>query len=84
MNTPEKDPDPLAGFRQGQLGFSLALAVALDLALCIWAGVWADGKFGPRPLWTLVGVVAGLATAGVTVYGLTRRLATKRKPGPKA
>ena len=78
MKTLPKDPDPAAGIVQGQVVFSLALSAALDLALCSVLGVWADGKLGTKPLWTLTGIVVGLATAGTVVFVMLRTVRAKQ------
>ncbi len=49
------------------IGLSVVLSTVIGLAL----GVWLDGKFGTRPLWTLVflglGVLAGFKNIGLAI-----------------
>jgi F0F1-type ATP synthase assembly protein I len=79
MKTPKKVENPAAGLVQGQIGFSLALSAGLDLAVFIVLGVWADRKFGTTPLWTLVGVGVGLASAVAVVFVMARLANAKPK-----
>ncbi len=74
MKPSSRGKDPFAGIRQGQLGFSLALGFAMDLALWIVAGVWADRHFGTRPLWTVVGVFVGIGTAVSLMIAMSRTM----------
>nr|WP_286207071.1 AtpZ/AtpI family protein [Thermomicrobium sp. CFH 73360] len=50
------------------LGFS----VVSSLVLCIGGGVLLDRWLGTMPLFTLAGVVLGLATASYALYELAR------------
>jgi len=79
MKTLPKDSSPAAGIVRGQLVFGLALSAALDLAIWIVLGVWADGKYGTKPLWTLVGIAVGLVTAGTVVFVVMRTVKARQK-----
>lgn len=84
MNRLEEGPGSSGGLPQGQLVFSLALGLALDLAVCIALGFWADRRFGTKPWCTLLGIAVGLATSVATIYGVTRRAARRRDGAPPA
>jgi F0F1-type ATP synthase assembly protein I len=75
---------PSGGLLQGQVAFSLALGLALDLAVCIALGFWADRRFGTRPWFTLLGIALGLGTSVATVYAVTRSAARRRDGDPPA
>jgi F0F1-type ATP synthase assembly protein I len=72
MKSPNDPSGPPTGLQQSQIGFSLALGLALDLAVCIALGFWADRRFGTKPWLTLVGILLGLVTAGATIFAMTR------------
>ncbi len=49
-----------------ELGFT----VGFSLLIGIGVGWWLDGKFGTRPIFTLIGLFLGLASAGYNLYKL--------------
>ena len=46
------------------MGFYIAIAVLLG----IWGGHWLDAKLNTSPLWLIIGLILGIAVAGLGVY----------------
>jgi hypothetical protein len=50
------------------------LGIGWFVAICIvggvWGGAWLDGKLGSSPLLLLIGLLLGLAIAGIGMYRL--------------
>jgi ATP synthase protein I len=42
--------------------------IAICIIIGIWGGVWLDGKTGTSPLFTVVGIILGVAVAFYGVY----------------
>jgi F0F1-type ATP synthase assembly protein I len=61
---PPKDPKPLpGGFAFLNMGFAVAVMVALGVLL----GLWLDSKFHTSPLFLLIGLALGLLMAAMSV-----------------
>lgn len=52
------------------LATGLAFSVIASLVICILGGLFLDQWTGTQPIFTLVGVFLGLATAGYFLYEL--------------
>jgi hypothetical protein len=65
----------------------LGFAIAFPLGLFFLGGLWLDNRFGTRPLFMLLGIVAGLLVAGVIIADLLafqrgqRGRLIRRRPG---
>jgi F0F1-type ATP synthase assembly protein I len=75
--TPEQQDLRVIGVATG-LGCSIVVA----LILCIGGGVVLDRQFGTSPIFTLLGVALGLATAGYQLWELAKVGNSKEKVGP--
>jgi F0F1-type ATP synthase assembly protein I len=75
--TPDNDELRVIGVATG-LGCSIVVA----LILCIGGGVLLDRQFGTSPVFTLLGVALGLATAGYQLWELTKVGNSKAQAGP--
>ena len=49
-----------------ELGFTVGFSILIGIGV----GWWLDGKFGTRPIFTLIGLFLGLASAGYNLYKL--------------
>ena len=49
-----------------ELGFTIGFSILLGIGL----GWWLDGKLGTQPLFTILGLLLGLASAGYNLYRL--------------
>lgn len=52
------------------LASTLGFGIAVSLALLVGGGVWLDSRFDSAPLWSLIGLVLGLISAGYQLYEL--------------
>lgn len=65
----------------------LGCSVVVALLICVLGGIFLDQWLGTEPIFTLVGVVLGLATAGYLLYELAtygqpaKRRSRSGKPG---
>jgi len=50
----------------GVLGVGWYVTIAIILGLL--CGVWVDGKFGTKPLFTIIGLIIGIIAAVYGVY----------------
>jgi len=50
------------------MGFYIAIAIVLG----IWGGHWLDGKLNSGPLWLIIGLILGIAVAGLGVYNMLK------------
>ncbi len=50
-----------------ELGFTVGFSILIGIG----AGWWLDGKLGTRPIFTLIGLFLGLASAGYNLYRLS-------------
>lgn len=75
--TPDQQELRVIGVATG-LGCSIVVA----LILCIGGGVLLDRQFGTSPVFTLLGVVLGLVTAGYQLWELAKVGNTKTQAGP--
>lgn len=50
----------------GVLGVGWYIAIAIILGLL--CGIWVDGRFGTKPVFTIIGLVIGVITAVYGVY----------------
>lgn len=75
--TPEQHELRVIGVATG-LGCSIVVA----LILCIGGGVLLDRQFGTPPVFTLLGVALGLATAGYQLWELAKVGNSKAQAGP--
>jgi F0F1-type ATP synthase assembly protein I len=57
----------VAALRLTGVGFFIVAAILLG----VFAGLWLDGKLNTKPLFMIVGLLAGL---GVAVYGVYQML----------
>ncbi len=71
----ETDPDKEPGRDYKQIGILTTVPTMLLVGpiLGLFAGQWADDKFGTGPYLTVVGVVLGLASAGLESYNLIKK-----------
>ena len=49
-----------------ELGFTIGFSILLGIGL----GWWVDGRLGTQPLFTILGLLLGLASAGYNLYRL--------------
>ena len=75
--TPDQQELRVIGVATG-LGCSIVVA----LILCIGGGVLLDRQFGTSPVFTLLGVALGLATAGYQLWELAKVGNSKAQAGP--
>jgi ATP synthase protein I len=75
--TPDKHELRVIGVATG-----LGCSVVVALVLCIGGGMLLDRQFGTSPLFTLAGVVLGLATAGYQLWELAKVGNSKAQAGP--
>ena len=75
--TPDQQDSRAIGVATG-LGCSIVAA----LIVCIGGGVWLDNRFGTKPVFTLLGVVLGLAAAGYQLWELARVGGKSQRLGP--
>ncbi|MCA9834864.1 MAG: AtpZ/AtpI family protein [Thermomicrobiales bacterium] len=61
---------------------TLGFGIALSLALLVGGGVWLDTRFDTAPLWTLVGLVLGMISAGYQLWELVLASRKDRENGP--
>lgn len=74
---PVNAPDgPNLGYGEGWKYLSYTITFALAVALWALGGVWLDRRLGTLPLFTVVGTLAGMATAG---YWLMARVKAGRR-----
>ncbi len=52
--------------------FGLGWFVALAILLGILGGLWLDGRFGTKPLFTIIGLLLGLIVAAYGAYSILR------------
>lgn len=64
---------PSRGFMASMAVLGLGWAVVLSLVAGIFVGIWLDGLLNTGPLMTIIGLVFGLALAGMSVRSLIRR-----------
>ncbi|MCS7285621.1 MAG: AtpZ/AtpI family protein [Anaerolineae bacterium] len=50
-----------------ELGFTVGFSILIGIGV----GWWLDGKLGTRPIFTLIGLFLGLASAGYNLYRLS-------------
>ena len=60
----------------------LGCSIVTSIILFIGGGVLLDNWVNTAPLFTLIGVVLGLAAAGYELYELAQIGRTDRRPGP--
>ncbi|MDR1041533.1 MAG: AtpZ/AtpI family protein [Deltaproteobacteria bacterium] len=58
---------------------SIGIAMVLSVFFGLAAGYWLDGRFGTRPLFILIGLLAGVAAAFNNLIVLSRRMELQRK-----
>lgn len=75
--TPDQQDLRVIGVATG-LGCSIVVA----LILCIGGGVLLDRQFGTSPVFTLLGVALGMATAGYQLWELAKVGNSKEQVGP--
>lgn len=61
---------------------TLGFGVALSLAVMVGGGVWLDGRLDMAPVFTLIGLVLGLVSAGYQLYELALLNRKDRDNGP--
>ncbi len=61
---------------------TLGFGVALSLAVLVGGGVWLDRRLDMAPVFTLIGLVLGLVSAGYQLYELALLNRTDRGNGP--
>ena len=49
-----------------ELGFTIGFSILLGIGF----GWWLDGRLGTQPLFTILGLLLGLASAGYNLYRL--------------
>ena len=59
------------------IGFYIATCMLLGTG----AGLWLDGKFTTSPVFTVVGLFAGLVLAGYGVYRMLRQVMDNKNNG---
>ncbi len=65
----EPDREPKQGELLSFMRFShVGLQFALTVGLLTMAGVWADGKWGTSPLFTLIGTSVGFGAGFFNLY----------------
>ncbi len=47
---------------------NLGTSVAAAIGICLYAGWWLDGKFGKEPLFTMLGLLLGVLSAGKMMW----------------
>jgi F0F1-type ATP synthase assembly protein I len=57
------------------MGFYIAIAIVLG----IWGGHWLDAKFNTGPLWLIIGLILGIAVAGLGVYNMLKPIIENAK-----
>ena len=57
------------------MGFYIAIAIVLG----IWGGHWLDGKFNTGPLCLIIGLILGIAVAGLGVYNMLKPIIENAK-----
>lgn len=61
---------------------TLGFGVALSLAVMVGGGVWLDRRLDMAPVFTLIGLVLGLVSAGYQLYELALLNRPDRANGP--
>src|SRR5687768_2059907 len=61
---------------------TLGFGVAVSLAIMVGGGVWLDGRLDMAPVFTLIGLVLGLISAGYQLYELAMLNRQDRENGP--
>ena len=84
MSAPRNGPTPEDRAQLGAAGVAAGLgcSVVVTLVALIGGGVLLDGALDTSPIFTLIGVAAGLAAAGYQLWELTRVGLKDRQPGP--
>ncbi|MDW8058506.1 MAG: AtpZ/AtpI family protein [Thermomicrobium sp.] len=70
MSGPGGRPPSTRDWQSIGVALSLGLSVVSSLVLCIGGGVLLDRWLGTAPIFSLLGVVLGLGTAGYSLYQL--------------
>lgn len=50
-----------------ELGFTVGFSILIGIGV----GWWLDGKLGTKPIFTIIGLFLGLASAGYNLYRLS-------------
>jgi len=79
MKDPLSDLGSQRDLRAIGMASGLGCSVVVSLILCIVGGLLLDRWLGTRPLFTLVGVVLGLVTAGYLFWQLATLDQPRRK-----
>lgn len=66
------------------LATTLGFGIAVSLAVLVGGGVWLDTRLDSAPLWSLVGLVLGLISAGYQLYELVLASRKDKQDGPLA
>lgn len=64
------------------LASTLGFGIAVSLALLVGGGVWLDTRLDSAPLWSLIGLVLGLISAGYQLYELVLASRKDKQNGP--
>lgn len=59
------------------IGFYIAICILLGTG----AGLWLDSKFTTSPVFTVIGLFAGMALAGYGVYRMLRQILNNKNNG---
>lgn len=69
-NGPDDDLSPLA---IGAMWVARITSLGMEVALMIFVGHWLDGKFGPRPLWTILGALLAMAIFMIQLVEIAKK-----------
>lgn len=64
--------------RAGTMVSQIGISVLVPIFLCVYAGVWIDGKIGTG-YWTIILMVLGIMAAFRNIYRLTKGFYAKDK-----
>ena len=70
-------------WRQAMTTVGLALAIPWMIGVPTMIGWWVDKKYETRPLWFIVGLLAGLLGTALDIARLLRNLASLSNPLPR-
>jgi len=79
VSGPGNRPPTVRDWQTIGVALSLGFTVVSSLVLCIGGGILLDRWLGSTPIFTLVGVVLGLVTAGYSFYQLAVLAGSQRR-----
>lgn len=64
------------------IGLQIAAVMAIPLLVAVYAGAWADERWGTRPWLLLVSILIGMGVAGMASFFVLRRYWTSHPVPP--